>query len=60
MAGIDSATETLNKAWEAASQDLYNAQQAQGQAQPGAEQGEPTTANAGNDAAQDVDFEEVK
>jgi molecular chaperone DnaK len=58
MANLESATEALNKAWEAASQDLYNAQQQQ--AQPGAEQGEPTTANAGNDAAQDVDFEEVK
>jgi len=59
IANIESATEALNKAWEAASQDLYNAQQQEGQ--PGSEQsGEPTTANAGNDAAQDVDFEEVK
>ena len=59
--GIDSGMEALNKAWEAASQDLYNAQQ---QAQ--AEGGE---ANAGGDAdassentdnVEDVDFEEVK
>lgn len=59
IAELDSATETLNKAWEAASQDLYNAQQQQGQPNPTAE-GEPETANAGNDTAQDVDFEEVK
>lgn len=59
IAELDSATETLNKAWEAASQDLYNAQQQQGQPNPAAE-GEPETANAGNDTAQDVDFEEVK
>lgn len=60
MAGIESATETLNKAWEAASQDLYNAQQQQGQPTP--TEGEPETANAGkgDDTAQDVDFEEVK
>jgi len=60
MAAIETASETLNKAWEAASQDLYNAQQQQGQANP--TEGEPTTANtgAGNDTAQDVDFEEVK
>lgn len=59
IAALDSATEVLNKAWEAASQDLYNAQQQQGQPNPTAE-GEPETANAGNDTAQDVDFEEVK
>ncbi|MFM9944442.1 MAG: molecular chaperone DnaK [Bacteroidia bacterium] len=60
IANIDSATEALNKAWEAASQDLYNAQQQQGQ--PNQTEGEPETANAntGNDTAQDVDFEEVK
>ncbi len=57
MANIESATETLNKAWEAASQDLYNAQQ---QGQTNEPQTEPETANAGNDTAQDVDFEEVK
>ncbi len=55
---LDAASDTLNKAWEAASQDLYNAQQGQGQPS----QGEPEAANstAGNDTAQDVDFEEVK
>ena len=61
IAALDSATEVLNKAWEAASQDLYNAQQQQGEPKP-TEGGEPETANshAGNDTAQDVDFEEVK
>lgn len=59
--GIDSGMEALNKAWEAASQDLYNAQQ---QAQ--AEGGAGDQANAGDatadatDNVEDVDFEEVK
>lgn len=58
MSAIESATEALNKAWEAASQDLYNAQQqTQNTTQ---QQEETTTANAGNDTVQDVDFEEVK
>ncbi len=62
IAAIDAASEALNKAWEAASQDLYNAQQQQGQAQPNQTEGEPETAKStsGNDTAQDVDFEEVK
>lgn len=58
ISALDLATETLNKAWEAASQDLYNAQQQQGQPNP--TEGEPAHANATNDTAQDVDFEEVK
>ena len=59
--GIDRGMEALNKAWEAASQDLYNAQQ---QAQ--AEGGAGDQANAGDatedatDNVEDVDFEEVK
>jgi molecular chaperone DnaK len=53
---IDTSMEALNAAWQAASQDLYNATQND---QPGAE------ANAGNGGneepkVQDVDFEEVK
>ena len=74
IAAIDSATTELNNAWQAASQDIYNAQQAAGasQANPGADAG----ANAGagsasgsagagagqtsNDNVTDVDFEEVK
>ena len=58
LAGIDLHTEALNKAWEAASQDIYNAQQAAG----GAEAGQPENAEAGEEAkdVEDVDFEEVK
>lgn len=56
LAGIDSAMESLNKAWEAASQEIYNATQGAG-AQPGADAG----AGAGNtgDGVSDVDYEEV-
>jgi molecular chaperone DnaK len=54
-AALDAATEKLNNAWQAASQDIYNAQQAEGgQAQPGAAQ------NAGGDDVTDVNYEEVK
>ena len=57
IAMIDAAMEKMNKAWEAASQDIYNAQQnagADGQAGPSPE-GEGSTEDV-----QDVDFEEVK
>ncbi|NUM31509.1 MAG: molecular chaperone DnaK [Bacteroidetes bacterium] len=61
MAAIETATEALNKAWESASQDLYNAQQQQQQSQNNPTNGSDTnTANAANDTVQDVDFEEVK
>ncbi len=62
LAAIDQATETLNTAWQAASQDMYNAQQqgAEG-AQPGGEpEGEPAPEKGGDDEVTDVDFEEVK
>ncbi len=64
LAKIDAASETLNTAWQAASQDIYAAQQAAGGA-------EGATADAGGDAAgggsgdndtedvTDVEFEEV-
>lgn len=54
---IDGAMETLNKAWEAASQDMYNAQQQAGQ--PGPEANGAAGKNP-NDEVTDVDFEEVK
>lgn len=54
---IDGAMETLNKAWEAASQDMYNAQQQAGQ--PGPEANGAASKNP-NDEVTDVDFEEVK
>mgnify|MGYP000712762925 CR=1 FL=1 len=58
---IDAASEKLNKAWEAASQDLYNAgQQAQAEGQPGGEQPQGDAGAEGNaDDVQDVEFEEV-
>ena len=74
IAAIDSATTELNNAWQAASQDIYNAQQAAGasQANPGADAGADAgagsasgSAGAGagqpaNDNVTDVDYEEVK
>ncbi len=56
---MDKAAETLNTAWQAASQDIYNAtQQQQTQANP--EAGANTSSTAGNDNVQDVPYEEVK
>ncbi len=67
---IDTAMEELNKQWQAASQDLYNAQQqAGGQADAGQDGGQQAgeQQNAGqsssdnsDDEVTDVDFEEVK
>lgn len=60
IAGIDAAMEVLNQAWQAASQDMYNATNQQGgQTDPnaGGQQGN----NGGKDGAvEDADFEEVK
>ncbi len=59
IAKIDSATETLNAAWQAASQDIYNAQQADGG--DGAEATADAT-DGGSDNTEDVtdvEFEEV-
>ena len=62
LAAIDQATEALNTAWQAASQDIYNAQQAGGEAgQPGGEpSGEPSGEKGDDGEVTDVDFEEVK
>jgi molecular chaperone DnaK len=59
LAGIDTAMEALNAAWQEASQDIYNAQQQAGGPQPGAEQQADGAANNANNV-QDVEFEEVK
>ncbi len=60
---IDKATAELNNAWQAASQEMYNAQQ-QGQAnqQQGEPQEQTTESDKGgkDDEVTDVDFEEVK
>lgn len=61
LAAIDAATEELNNAWQAASQDMYNAGQQEGGEQP--PQGEPAGKEGGkndDDEVTDVDFEEVK
>jgi molecular chaperone DnaK len=62
IAALDSSLEKMNAAWTAASQDIYNAQQAAGgdasQAQP---QGEATGEQPANESkVEDVPFEEVK
>jgi molecular chaperone DnaK len=62
IAGIDAATAELNAVFQAASQEMYNAQ-AQANGNPQQPQGEPQ-ANAGGSKQDgevtDVDFEEVK
>ena len=64
---IDAAMEKINAAWQAASQDMYQAQQQAGQAgpQPGCDPNCQGDCNShqqqnGQDNVQDVDFEEVK
>ncbi len=59
IATIDTAFATLNAAWQAASQDMYNASQEAG-AQPGAEANENPQASNEASNVTDVDFEEVK
>ncbi|MEI6852791.1 MAG: molecular chaperone DnaK [Bacteroidota bacterium] len=58
---IDAAMEKMNTAWQAASQDMYNASQQQGPTDQ-QNQGTPPNENpgGGNDNVTDVDFEEVK
>ncbi|WP_129022289.1 molecular chaperone DnaK [Edaphocola flava] len=55
MAAIDTASEKLNAAWNAASEDIY----AQGQADGAQQQGQNANAGGADDVA-DADFEEVK
>lgn len=58
-AGIDSGMEALNKAWEAASQEIYAATQGAGGAQSGAGQ-QPDNGTASTEDVTDVNYEEVK
>ena len=64
IAGIDAAMAELNSVFQAASQEMYNAQNAQGGAHPGPDFGQQAGGNAGNNkqdgGVTDVDFEEVK
>lgn len=55
VAAIDTAIAELNAAWQAASQDIYAQQQAQGQPGGGQQAGGEQKAQA-----EDVEFEEVK
>jgi molecular chaperone DnaK len=55
--GIDAAMEGLNKAWEAASQEIYNAQGAG--AQPGPDANAGAGSGTAGDGVSDVDYEEV-
>ncbi len=60
IAACDTALESLNKAWEAASQDMYAAQQ---EPQQGANETEANGPDANNNAGgdvEDVPYEEVK
>lgn len=65
IAAIDTAMEALNAAWQAASQDMYAASQEGGAGGQGAPQ-DGATADAGgdtggsDDAAEDVEYEEVE
>ncbi len=65
LAAVDAATEKLNAAWQAASQDMYQAQQeaqadpnAGGQGDAGAE--DTASENTETEDVQDVEFEEVE
>jgi molecular chaperone DnaK len=63
LAQIEATLKTLNDAWSAASQDMYNAQQQGGQNNQGGDQNNNGQANNNNNAGEnvtDVDFEEVK
>ena len=56
LEAIDASMEKLNAAWQAASQEMYQATQgAEGGAQPGAD----TNAGGNEGSAEDVEFEEV-
>ncbi|HPD64554.1 MAG TPA: molecular chaperone DnaK [Bacteroidia bacterium] len=56
--GIDQAMAELNTAWQAASQDIYNAQQQSGQQQQYQQESQQNPPSDGE--VKDVDFEEVK
>ena len=58
VAAIDKALETLNAAWQNASQEMYSA--AQGGAQEPGNQGQPQSNGSTGDNVTDVDYEEVE
>lgn len=60
VAQIDPATEKLNEAWNAASQELYAAMNEGGQAGPTPNANAASDSSSGDSEVEDVDFEEVK
>ncbi|MDC3210116.1 Hsp70 family protein, partial [Saprospiraceae bacterium] len=62
IAAIDTAMETLNAAWQAASQDMYAASQdgAEGAPQDGPSADSGDESMGSEDAAEDVEYEEVE
>jgi molecular chaperone DnaK len=56
---IDKASETLNTAWTAASEDIYKASQ-EASANPGAQQADGAAGNPQTENVSDAEFEEVK
>ncbi|MCH2233725.1 MAG: molecular chaperone DnaK [Crocinitomicaceae bacterium] len=60
LAAIETATEKLNTVFQAASQEMYAQQGAEGAAGAEAQPNEGSAENAGADEAEDVDFEEVE
>lgn len=59
LEGIDSAMEGLNKAWEAASTEMYNAAGAEGAGAAGADPNAGAGSAEAGDGVSDVDYEEV-
>jgi molecular chaperone DnaK len=60
LAGIDAATQELNDVFQAASQEMYNAQAQQQAQNQGSDQQQTGEQKSGGDDVTDVDFEEVK
>lgn len=60
IAAIDASMEKINAAWQAASQDIYNAQQAAGGSPEGAPGAESQNSATSDEGVTDVNFEEVK
>ena len=60
LAEIDTAMEALNNAWQAASQEMYAAQQEAGGAQPGPDASNGEAAGSADGDVSDVEFEEVE
>ncbi len=61
IAAIDTAMKEINDAWQAASQDIYNATQSAAQeGAPGGDAGQANNTGQGTDDVTDVNYEEVK